>query len=103
MNFVDISEAQLAGVPMYDIEENQDTISVQCLVQSNPRASVVWRGSGQVQPVSFRETLQFSPALRQNAGIYTCNARNIAGEAAPISFHVDVKRKLCTIFMTSRV
>lgn len=89
--FSDVPETRLIGIPTADIEEMKDTIAIRCAVSANPRAAVVWRREGQNQPASLQELLQFSPAVRQHAGLYTCIARNKAGESQPIRVHIDVK------------
>lgn len=42
---------------------------------------------------SLQELLQFSPVLRQHAGLYTCQAKNKAGESQPVQIQLDVKCK----------
>lgn len=91
----DVPETRLVGIPTSDIEELKDSVAVRCVVSANPRATVVWRREGQTQAASLQELLQFSPAVRQHAGLYTCHARNKAGESQPIRVHIDVKCK-CT-------
>ncbi|XP_031358426.1 hemicentin-2 [Photinus pyralis] len=86
-----VPETRLVGIPTNDIEELKDSVAVRCMVNSNPRASVTWRREGQSVAASFQELLQFSPAVRQHAGLYTCHARNQAGESPPLRFHLDVK------------
>lgn len=73
-------------------------MAIKCVVKANPKAAVVWRREGQNQPVSLQELLQFSPAIRQHSGLYTCQARNKAGESPPIRVQVDVKCKFHKLF-----
>lgn len=80
-------------MPTTDIEELKDSVAIRCVVSANPRAAVVWKREGQNQPASLQELLQFSPAVRQHAGLYTCHARNKAGESQPVRVHIDVKCK----------
>lgn len=91
--FLDVPETRLIGIPTNDIEELKDNIAIRCAVSANPRASVIWRREGQTQPASIQELLQFSPAVRQHAGLYTCIAKNKAGESQPVRVHIDVKCK----------
>ncbi|XP_071051965.1 kin of IRRE-like protein 2 isoform X3 [Onthophagus taurus] len=86
-----VPETRLIGIPTTDIEEHKDPVAIRCMVAANPRASVVWKKEGQTQAASLQELLQFSPAVRQNAGLYTCQARNKAGESQPVRVHLDVK------------
>ena len=88
-----VPETRLVGIPTSDIEELKDSVAIRCVVSANPRAAVVWKREGQNQPASLQELLQFSPAVRQHAGLYTCTAKNKAGESQPIRVHVDVKCK----------
>ncbi|XP_065161053.1 irregular chiasm C-roughest protein isoform X2 [Atheta coriaria] len=86
-----VPETRLIGIPTTDIEELKDSVAIRCSVTANPKAAVVWKREGQTQPASLQEQLQFSPAVRQHAGLYTCHARNKAGESQPVRVHVDVK------------
>lgn len=81
------------GIPTTDIEDQKDSIAIRCVVTANPKAVVVWRREGQSAPSSLQELLQFSPANRQHSGLYTCQARNKAGESHPIRVQVDIKCK----------
>ncbi|GLV42586.1 uncharacterized protein CBL_03325 [Carabus blaptoides fortunei] len=91
LNVMFVPESRLIGIPTHDIEELKDSVAVRCVVTANPRATVIWRRAGQTQPAALQELLQFSPAVRQHAGLYTCSARNQAGEAQPVTVHIDVK------------
>ncbi|XP_049818433.1 irregular chiasm C-roughest protein isoform X2 [Aethina tumida] len=86
-----VPTTRLVGIPTTDIEDLKDSVAIRCVVSANPKASVVWRREGQSQPASLQELLQFSPAIRQHSGMYTCHARNKAGDSQPIRVHVDVK------------
>ncbi|CAH1372543.1 unnamed protein product [Tenebrio molitor] len=86
-----VPETRLVGIPTTDIEDLKDSVAIRCVVTANPKAAVVWRREGQNQPASLQELLQFSPAIRQHSGLYTCQARNKAGESHPIRVQVDVK------------
>ncbi|XP_074038362.1 kin of IRRE-like protein 1 isoform X2 [Leptinotarsa decemlineata] len=86
-----VPETRLVGIPTSDVEDLKDSIAIRCVVTANPKASVVWRREGQNQPASLQELLQFSPAIRQHSGLYTCHARNKAGDSQPVRVQVDVK------------
>ncbi|XP_025835000.1 peroxidasin isoform X1 [Agrilus planipennis] len=91
LNVMFVPETRLIGVPATDIEEFIDTVAIRCQVNANPRANVVWKKEGLSQPVSLQELLKFSPVTRQNSGLYTCHARNAAGEAPPLRFNLSIK------------
>lgn len=78
-------------------------MAIRCVVSANPKAAVVWKREGQTQPASLQELLQFSPAVRQHAGLYTCHARNKAGESQPVRVHLDVKCECVFYFVPSRI
>ncbi|XP_045463992.1 hemicentin-2 isoform X2 [Harmonia axyridis] len=86
-----IPETRLTGIPTDDVEDLKDTVSIRCLVDANPRASVIWKREGQIQPAGLQELLQFSPVIRAHSGLYSCIARNKAGESQPARIHLDVK------------
>ncbi|ERL89500.1 hypothetical protein D910_06866 [Dendroctonus ponderosae] len=86
-----VPETRLVGLPTEDVEDLKDSIAIRCVVDANPKASVVWRREGQTQPASLQELLQFSPAIRQHSGLYTCHARNKAGDSQPKRVQIDVK------------
>ncbi|KAL3285009.1 hypothetical protein HHI36_019138 [Cryptolaemus montrouzieri] len=86
-----VPETRLIGIPQEDVEDLKDTVSIRCMVSANPRASVIWRREGQSQPASLQELLQFSPVIRAHSGLYSCIARNKAGESQPVRIQVDVK------------
>ncbi|CAH1986089.1 unnamed protein product, partial [Acanthoscelides obtectus] len=88
-----VPETRLVGIPVDDIEDLKDSVAIRCVVSANPKASVVWRREGQSQPASLQELLQFSPVIRQHSGLYTCHARNKAGDSLPVRVHLDVKCK----------
>ncbi|KAG5889614.1 hypothetical protein JTB14_002004 [Gonioctena quinquepunctata] len=89
-----VPETRLVGIPTSDVEDLKDSVAIRCVATANPKASVLWRKEGQNQPVSLQELLQFSPAIRQHSGLYTCHARNKAGDSQPIRVQVDVKCEL---------
>nr|XP_053642506.1 basement membrane-specific heparan sulfate proteoglycan core protein-like [Cherax quadricarinatus] len=87
----DAPTVTLEGAPSEDIEEGVDDVSLRCLVDSNPAASVVWRVLGETDVFSFLSEVRFSPATRKHSATYTCEARNSVGGSYPISVNIDVK------------
>ncbi len=61
-------------------------LSITCAASGDPTPSITWLFGGLVVP-SNEGVLSFSPALRGDAGSYTCTAAN---EAGTISTEVDL-------------
>ena len=89
----DAPTVTLQGAPTGDIIENQDKVSLRCIVDANPTANVFWRQVGKTDVFSFSEKVIFNPVTRRNSATYTCEARNSAGASDPISVKIDVKCK----------
>jgi hypothetical protein len=72
-------------------------VVLMCVADANPAAKTVWKRGGRSEIVSLEETLQFRPVTRRNTGTYTCEAQNIVGSSEPLSVHIDVKCKYCSV------
>lgn len=91
--YIDPPEVTLIGVPHEDIEEGQDTVTLRCIADANPPASIIWQRQGSRDVVSISETLIFKPVNQRDSGTYTCTAKNSVGTSQPISATLDVKCK----------
>ena len=89
----------LSGLPSKDLEENTDNVSLRCVADANPPATVIWRrigGSNINGPTtndiySFQETIEFSPLNRKDAAKYSCEAKNLIGTSNVVTVPLDVK------------
>ncbi|ODM98937.1 Kin of IRRE-like protein 3 [Orchesella cincta] len=84
-------QVTLEGAPEGDLEENKDEVTLSCLADANPTATIMWRKIGKTDVYSFQPTIQFKPLNRRNAGSYTCEASNIVGKSQVINVDIDVK------------
>lgn len=91
--FADPPEVQLKGMPSHDLEEGKDTLTLRCLADANPPASVIWQRVGSRDISSLSETLVFKPINQRDSGTYSCTAKNSVGTSQPVSTTLDVKCK----------
>lgn len=99
----DAPEVSLVGTPTVDLEENIDSVSLRCLADANPPATVIWRRVGgnpmtNKAPItsmgdiySFQEILEFSPVTRKDSATYSCEAKNTIGTSNLITIPIDIK------------
>jgi len=92
-------EVSLSGLPSNDLEENSDNVSLRCIADANPPATIIWRrigGSNANGPTtsdiySFQETIEFSPVNRKDSAKYSCEAKNVIGTSNLVTVPIDVK------------
>lgn len=95
-------------------EDLASFVTLKCLVDANPAASVKWYKdslpldtSNDVDAPSPTSVMQnrtstdsgslwtaemrFEPVKKQDAGLYSCKASNIVGESSPATYRLDVQ------------
>lgn len=97
-------------------EDSANFLSLKCLADANPVASIKWFKDSAPLDASLADTgaspsppsliqsrttqlndsvwgaeLRFEPIKRHDAGLYSCKAANIIGESAPASYRLDVQ------------
>ncbi|XP_050462024.1 hemicentin-2-like isoform X1 [Cataglyphis hispanica] len=97
-------------------EDSANFLSLKCLADANPVASIKWFKDSVPLDASLADTsasssspsliqsttaqlndsmwgaeLRFEPVKRHDAGLYSCKAANIIGESAPASYRLDVQ------------
>ena len=77
------------------LEEGEEAVSLKCLVEANPPATVRWSRSsaGGTVELSEEQDITISPVTRNTAGLYTCTARNEVGLSEPATLEVEVQCK----------
>ncbi|XP_076350236.1 irregular chiasm C-roughest protein-like isoform X2 [Tachypleus tridentatus] len=82
-------EIHLEGNPKEVVEEGK-SLTLRCLADANPKASIIWKISGHASVHSIREELSLSPIRRSDSGVYSCRAKNDVGESEELEITVDV-------------
>jgi len=77
--------------PMDNLEDEKDSVTLRCIVDSNPRAAILWRKEGLNGDFSPEQEIVFSPVTRHTAGLYSCTAENQLGMSKADYVKVDVK------------
>lgn len=55
--FTDAPDIRLIGQPEGDLEENKDSVTLKCLADANPPATIIWRKVGRPEIFSFQVSL----------------------------------------------
>ena len=73
--------------------DGEDSVTLRCLVDSNPPATIVWRKEGLTDIIGEASEVVFSPVSRHTAGTFVCTAENGLGMSQPAFYDLDVKCK----------
>ena len=83
---------------MEHLEDEKDSVTLRCKVDSNPVGAILWRKDGLEGIFSPEQEIVFSPVTRHTAGLYSCTAENQLGMSKPDFVELDVKCKLKNAF-----
>ena len=75
------------------LEEEKDSVSLECKAESNPLPKIVWYKEGHNGIFSIDKEIHISPVTRHSAGTYKCVAENTLGLSEPAFVDLDVKCK----------
>ena len=75
------------------LEDEKDSVTLRCKVDSNPVGAILWRKDGLEGIFSPEQEIVFSPVTRHTAGLYSCTAENQLGMSKPDFVELDVKCK----------
>lgn len=73
------------------LEENKDAVTLRCVSDSNPPATILWRKEGLSGVFTPDREINISPVTRHNAGLYSCTAENALGMSKAEFIELDVK------------
>ena len=75
--FADAPEIKLMGMPEGDLEENQNTVTLRCVVDANPPAQILWKKSGGAQVFGYQ--VRALPKIRETV---VCSVKHLSGGCA---------------------
>ena len=96
-DIADKPSVRIARVSSPVLEDGSGSISLTCISESNPPARVMWSKDGEDPSPQYKDTLQFNPVTRQQAGTYVCQAENSVGRSEEEKSQVDILCKLKVI------
>lgn len=92
------------------LEDSASFVSLRCIADSNPTASIKWykdsslimQSNDNALPVGYgnrtlanntvvESEIRFEPIKREDAGLYSCRAVNVINESPPASYQLDVQ------------
>ncbi|CAK1580517.1 unnamed protein product [Parnassius mnemosyne] len=85
---VSILGADASGLS--SLEEGSSALSLDCKADGNPKPYVWWTKDGQVIATNGPKLI-LAPIMRNNSGIYGCQARNSLGTSDSVKIEIDVK------------
>ncbi|XP_037072972.1 irregular chiasm C-roughest protein-like isoform X2 [Pollicipes pollicipes] len=89
-----VPEVRLTGLPDRELEENVDVVVLECQVDANPAATVLWRFAARDDDradIFFVDKLELRPVTKKNSGTYECEASNGVGTSKPLRVTLDIK------------
>jgi len=95
--FADPPSVKVETSSLENLEDEKDSVTLRCVVDSNPPAAILWRKEGLDGIFSPEQEIVFSPVTRHTAGLYSCSAENQLGMSKPDYVELDVKCKFCYI------
>lgn len=96
--FLDPPSVKIETSPLENLEDEKDSVTLRCKVDSNPPAAILWRKEGLDGIFSPEQEIIFSPVTRHTAGLYSCTAENQLGMSKPDYVELDVKCKSLSTF-----
>ena len=81
---------RIARVATPVLEAGSGSVSLTCIAESNPPATVIWSREGEDSDLQEEAVLQFNPVRREDGGRYLCRAENIAGRSEEESSVLDI-------------
>ena len=96
--FIDPPTVKIETSQMDNLEDEKDSVTLRCIVDSNPRAAILWKKEGLNGEFSPEQEIVFSPVTRHTAGQYSCTAENQLGMSKADYVEVDVKCKFSNFF-----
>ena len=96
--FLDPPTVKVETSALEHLEDEKDSVTLRCKVDSNPVGAILWRKDGLEGIFSPEQEIVFSPVTRHTAGLYSCTAENQLGMSKPDFVELDVKCKLNSNF-----
>ena len=87
---IDKPSIHIARVATPTLEEGSGSVSLTCIAESNPPATVAWRKMGEDKQLQQEAVLEFNPVRRGDTGTYVCQAENTVGRSEEEKSVVDV-------------
>ena len=86
----DQPSVRIARVATPVLEAGSGSVSLTCIAESNPPATVIWSREGEDSDLQEEAVLQFNPVRREDGGRYLCRAENSVGRSEEESSVLDI-------------